>query len=183
MHRDLRDETAQRLLGPECLDEVPVGQCRQDLSGNAATDIHPGCGHRPQREVPRFGAVGAGEHPQRLGTRLTAAAKRGLRDQRGRDRRFEVRDDQALTSAVSEAMQVQQSLPADHLLDFGPPVALSQHAHQLQLAIGARGEVGMAGFGRHGLPSAFQPVEIRLTHSGAGRDHRSRSVMVEDAIL
>ena len=55
--------------------------------------------------------------------------------------------------------------------------------YQLQFAIGARGEVGMAGFGRHGLPSAFQPVEIRLTHSGAGRDHRSRSLMVEDAIL
>src|SRR5262245_34743649 len=86
---------------------------------------------------------------------------------------------------MGEAMQVEQSLAADHLLHLGASVAFAQHANEFEFAIGARGKVSVAGFGWNGLPAvvASTSTDVRLAHSSASCDHGSRPCHVGSAVL
>ena len=69
-------------------------------------------------------------------------------------------DDFALASAVREPMEVHQARSAEHLFHLGASVALAQHAHELELAIGAGSEVGVACLGG-ARPSAGRCMRCR----------------------
>ena len=84
---------------------------------------------------------------------------------------------------MGEAMQVEQARAAQHLFDLGPPVPFAKHAHQLDLPIGARREVGVAGFGRHRRQPAVDAMQIGLAEAGAGGNHRRVAVVARRPVL
>jgi hypothetical protein len=129
--------------------KAPFLQRGKNLRRDPASDEDTGGRHAAQREIAGFGAVGLDEHAERLDAELTATGKGALRDAGGCIVGGEVVDDRAAGAAVGEAMKVDQPGPAQHVLHFDATEFVAQRAYQIQLAIGARGEVGVAAFRGH----------------------------------
>src|SRR5206468_12591977 len=72
-------------------------------------------------------------------------------------------------------VDIYQTRAAEDLFDLSAAVEVAQHASELELAVGARGEVGVSPFRRDRQQAPVDPMEVRLAEAGAGGKHRGVS--------
>ena len=80
-------------------------------------------------------------------------------------------------------MDVEEATARDDVLHVGAAVAPDQRVSQIEFALGARREVGVAGFGRHRRPDAVHPMQIRLAEACPCGNHRHVAVIERRPVL
>ena len=84
---------------------------------------------------------------------------------------------------MRETIDIHQTRAAEDLFDLSAAVEIAQHASELELAVGAWGEVGVTAFRRNRQQASVDPMEVRLAEAGAGGDHRGVSCALRFASL
>src|ERR1051325_9726493 len=132
---------APLVLITETGSELSGGALNQALRRDCPADEDAAGRHAAQGDVASLCTVGIGKHFERLDALRAFLRQPGLGNVGGGCR-------SARDPLMGEAMQVEHAGSAQHLLDLGASELRAQQPHELELAVGTRGEIGVAGFGR-----------------------------------